>query len=115
MSTRSSISIEMGNKIYSIYCHNDGYISHNGEILTTHYSDRRDVNRLINLGDLSALNETIDTCVAYMRDRGESNCEADEGVMGESLADYQYNYLYTNDDVWVCFDCHGEMISLENL
>ncbi len=37
MSTRSRIAIEnVDNTVTSIYCHFDGYVSHNGDILQNH-------------------------------------------------------------------------------
>ena len=80
----------------SIYCHWDGYLSHNGRILEESYTDEAKIRELIALGDLSSLGEEIgvkhpfDTpydygsqaylefkqkyghmCNAYGRDRGE--------------------------------------------
>ena len=60
MATRSTISIKEGNKIKTIYCHWDGYPSHNGAILLQHYSDLNKVTQLINLGDISSLRENIE-------------------------------------------------------
>lgn len=60
MATRSTISIKEGNKIKTIYCHWDGYLSHNGAILLQHYSDPNKVNQLINLGDISSLRKNIE-------------------------------------------------------
>lgn len=90
MSTRSNILIKRKNKkVESIYCHWDGYLSYNGKILLENYNDINKINELINLGDLSSLGKltrplgndhTFDTpekdvCVAYGRDRGESNVD----------------------------------------
>ena len=100
MSTRSRIGMVMDDgKVISIYCHWDGYVQNNGQILLKHYTDKEKVARLIALGDISALAEeiepkdefgpgrysdtkdkkvkhTFDTpqagvVVAYARDRGE--------------------------------------------
>lgn len=68
------------------YCHWDGYPSHNGRILLEHYTTKGKVRKLIQLGDISSLDERINpldpdahsfnrkeegTTVAYHRDRGE--------------------------------------------
>jgi hypothetical protein len=72
MSTRSRIAIEkQDGTVESIYCHFDGYISHNGEILQNHYSTREKMEKLIELGDISSLENTPEETVAYHRDRGE--------------------------------------------
>ena len=56
MSTRSNIGIlnEDGTVNY-IYCHFDGYLEHNGDILNEHYTTESKVRMLIGLGDLSML------------------------------------------------------------
>ena len=60
MSTRSRIAIELPDgKVKSIYCHNDGYLDHNGRILNNFYTDREKVRALIKLGDISSLSEEI--------------------------------------------------------
>ena len=71
MSTRSRIAIENQNgTVTSIYCHFDGYLSGVGKKLFEHY-DREKTEKLIELGDISALGEsTLDT-IAYHRDRNE--------------------------------------------
>lgn len=75
--------------IDSIYCHWDGYPEHNGSILASNYSSLKKINDLIDLGDLSYLDEKIKpttknhtfddpesgVTIAYKRDRGEENTE----------------------------------------
>ena len=81
MATRSIIRIKNGD---SIYCHWDGYLSHNGKILLRHFNNKRKIKKLLELGNLSSLNKRIrptkkhnfekpqkDVIVAYHRDRGE--------------------------------------------
>ena len=88
MSTRSDIIRENLDRSYDrIYCHWDGYPSHNGAILLRHYTDPAKVEALIRLGDLSSLGAEIGEkhpfdehpegqCTAYGRDRGEANVAA---------------------------------------
>ena len=53
MSTRSYICMEVGDDQYkTIYCHSDGYLSHNGALLLKYYSDRETVERLLERGGL---------------------------------------------------------------
>lgn len=87
MGTRSRIAIRNDDGSFeSIYCHWDGYPSHNGKILRDHYADPAKVRALIALGDLSSLRAEIgekhdfdskagEACTAYGRDRGETGCE----------------------------------------
>jgi len=58
MGTRSRIGVMHGSVCKSVYCHWDGYLEHNGEILQEHY-DSAKANHLVALGDLSSLRATI--------------------------------------------------------
>ena len=118
MSTRSSIAIQNTDGTFSgIYCHCDGYLSHNGRILEAFYTTEAEVRELINLGDLSVLGETVgvkigfgdlshrDTnqCMAYGRDRGETGTQAaDFNSYAELLRDIgqEYDYLYVPGKGW---------------
>ena len=60
MSTRSQIAKMLPDgKVNSIYCHSDGYPSHNGELLLNHYNSEEKVDALLALGDLSFLDVNI--------------------------------------------------------
>ena len=105
MGTRSRIGVMHGDKCKSVYCHWDGYLSHNGAILQEFY-DSAKANHLVALGNISSLGKVIgeahpfskfdidkddpdfDNLVAlnelakdngwttfYMRDRGETEQE----------------------------------------
>jgi len=58
MGTRSRIGVMHGDKCKSVYCHWDGYLSHNGSILQEHYDSGR-ANYLVALGDISSLGTLI--------------------------------------------------------
>ena len=57
MSTRATITLKdkTTNKYKTIYLHHDGYIDRAGYVLKTYYSDYNNVNKLIDLGDLSTI------------------------------------------------------------
>lgn len=89
MGTRSCIAVAHGDIIKAVYCHWDGYLSHNGRILQEHYNSQR-ANYLVALGDLSSLQAKLEpskdsghsfdspesgVCVFYGRDRGETGIE----------------------------------------
>ena len=119
MATRSTIAIKQGDKVTAIYCHFDGYREGVGAILEAHYQDVDKVLRLMNLGNISVLGQEIgayqdfnnrqthqeDWCLAYGRDRGETEQEAREF---DSVADWvtnfnsgeEYYYLYTAGEGW---------------
>lgn len=82
MGTRSYIAQQTATGIIAVYCHWDGYLSHNGRILYHHYSDPEKLAQLIAHGDMSILGPEIGTkhdfnaraegeCTFYHRDRGE--------------------------------------------
>jgi len=107
MSTRSRIAIEkQDGTVESIYCHFDGYLSNNGEILQNHYSTKEKMEKLIELGDISSLGDTPEETVAYHRDRGENlNIRLYPDVA--TLFDDGYNssveyvYCLTKDNKWL--------------
>jgi hypothetical protein len=104
MSTRSRIAIEkQDGTVTSIYCHFDGYISGNGEILQNHFQDREKVEQLIALGDISSLESDIDETIAYARDRGEDlNQKQHNDVEDFFSGDIEeYGYLFTKDNKWL--------------
>lgn len=138
MGTRSIIGIEsQDGSIKAIYCHWDGYPTHNGAILAEHYTDREKVHQLMELGDLSSLAEEIGEkhdfdwnriefdgdfeayskdprykmCLAYGRDRGEEGCEAQDYANRDELVSAdrweEFTYLLTMTGEWLGY-CHYE-------
>jgi hypothetical protein len=135
MGTRSRIGVMHGNICKSVYCHWDGYLEHNGQILQDHY-DSAKANHLVSLGDLSALRPEIgdqhpfsqfevddmdredfirtteNMCTFYGRDRLETGTEfksamtfADFMVQVENCG-AEYYYIM-KDGVWYT-GCPGE-------
>ena len=118
MGTRSTIAIQNGDgTVTGIYCHWDGYLSHNGRILQENYTTEEQVRELIALGDLSSLGETVGAktnfnnpadgqCVAYGRDRGEKNVEArvfNSHADLIEIAGQEFDYLFTPGVGWSVF------------
>ena len=115
MGTRSTIAIENADgTVTGIYCHWDGYLSHNGRILAENYTDEASVRELIALGDLSSLGETVGIktdfsnpadgqCVAYGRDRGETGVESRVFNSHADLienAGQEFDYLFVPGTGW---------------
>jgi hypothetical protein len=112
MSTRSTISIETPKGIRSIYCHFDGYLSHNGKLLKENYNTAEKVNALIDLGDLSQLAENLEKTVAYHRDRKE-HLYINEYSLAKDIDSQNYNYLF-RDGEWVyCIDDYTDAKSFD--
>lgn len=119
MATRSTIALEFADgTVGQVYCHWDGYLENNGQILLQHYQDPAKVRELIDLGDLSSLGAEIgikhafddnagDVCTFYGRDRGETGIEAkcfqnfDEYVRDHEYQEFEY--ILRQDGRWyVC-------------
>ena len=132
MGTRSRIGVMHGNNVKSIYCHWDGYLGFNGQILQEHY-DSAKANQLVALGDMSSLRADIgekhafskfdpvtniehrehneDWCTFYGRDRGEKNTEwkvattFDQFLEQCDLSGAEYYYIM-KDGVWYVGDTY---------
>jgi hypothetical protein len=112
MATRSTIAIEHDNgSIQQIYCHWDGYPEHNGKILTQSYIDSKKLQELIDMGDMSSLDSTLDTCKFYSRDMGEdfetvkARLYYNRADLFENSQSQEFNYLLSADGDWlVSFD-----------
>ena len=119
MATRSLIGkLNSDGTVTSIYCHWDGYPSHNGVLLQEYWDTPFKVDQLLALGDLSSLGKEIgeqqdfnsprnrDWCMAYGRDRGERGVDAKTVSREEFFGDsgyIDYFYLYNGDFEWECY------------
>jgi hypothetical protein len=126
MGTRSRIGIMHGDKCKSVYCHWDGYLEHNGQILLEHY-DSAKANYLVSLGDLSVLARNVDfpdgefhtfsspmenVTVFYGRDRDEGGTEFKVSHTFEEFLEQCDNcgaeyYYIMRDGVWYCGDTYN--------
>ena len=128
MGTRSFIGVMHGDVCKVVYCHWDGYLSHNGRILQEHY-DSAKANHLVALGDISSLKKDIgekhefdgydrtpeeqervkNMTTFYGRDRGELGCEFRSIMNFKSLLELfdntgaEFCYIM-KDGVWYMFD-----------
>jgi len=133
MGTRSRIGVMHGDKVKSIYCHNDGYLDYNGIFLQESY-DSAKANQLVALGDMSSLQHEIgekhafsrfdftgiesravdhnqNWCTFYGRDRGEKGVEFkvahsfEEFLEQCDMSGAEYYYIM-KDGVWYCGDTY---------
>ena len=103
MSTNATITVKCSDDTYStIYTHWDGYPSHHMVILEGYYASQELAEKLVSLGDMSCLENSIDECIYYDRNRQE-DWEDVQPRKTTSLKDVcmsaEYNY-YWNGDRW---------------
>ena len=126
MATRSLIGMNLDKGITKIiYCHWDGYPEHNGQLLVNNYNSPSAVFDLMELGDLSSLDVTLDQCKAYHRDRNEpwgmvEPRDINTSELGAVANDYGVDYVYTYNDEfeWECSrlkDASGELVPVNIL
>lgn len=124
MATRSFIGKQNSDgSIDYIYCHGDGFPSHNGVVLQNHYTSEEKINALLELGDLSWLGPELgekqnfdkrftqndDWCLAYGRDRND-NKDAVKAKRAPDMEEYlneggmyvDYAYVFNNGE-WKCY------------
>jgi len=98
MSTRSAIAkLNKDGSVDAVYCHSDGYPSHNGKILLENYTNAKKVQRLLALGDLFYLGRT-----------SNKNPNKKRNSFGDyEPANYNYTFAYHRD--------RGEELNLTHL
>ena len=143
MATRSTIALEYADgTVHQVYCHWDGYLEHNGQILQEHYSNPFILRDLIDLGAVSSLRPMIGTKHAfshfelraeevagyklltenmttfYARDRGEKLIVHKFNDYEDYLAHHQYeeyDYILRSvggEAVWFVADHDGAYVPL---
>lgn len=126
MATRSTIAVQHADgTISEVYCHWDGYLSNNGDLLAKNYNSLELAEELVSLGDISSLHERIHptapmgfghtfdnpekgVTVYYRRDRGEDGTAP---ARYRNLSEYaaegggqEYNYIFFNGEWYVRSD-----------
>ena len=116
MSTRSNIVLKRKNgKIDVIYCHYSGYPTHNGYLLLQYYNDIDKIKELIENGDLSELNVTVDSNNTYGTGYREYNTlEEYLDKLNTLWIEYIYifdeienKWLYTKTNKWFRKKCYN--------
>jgi hypothetical protein len=126
MSTRSTIAMQIpsgpnAGKFLYIYCHSDGYLSHNGAYLLAYYRQERLIRQILKLGDLYILGACLggeedppdealdpevgdkpDVCEFFHRDRGESR-ESTKAAIACDLQDLSARAMNINAEYLYVF------------
>jgi len=122
MGTRSTIALEFADgSVSQVYCHWDGYLSNNGEILQNNYRNPFTLRDLLDLGDFSSLRDTVEeTQEGAYRERGD-DCSARRYMdVTEYFAECQqeeYDYILRQvegEAVWFvrCWATDGLWVTL---
>ena len=122
MGTRSTIALEFADgTVEQVYCHWDGYLAHNGQILAQHYMNPFKVKQLLALGGFSSLCATVEeTAETAYTQRGEELAIEKFKDYGDYVANHQYeeyDYILRNDNgvaVWFVCDHDGAYVTLES-
>lgn len=131
MGTRSDIIVHRADGSWKrIYCHWNGYLSHNGRILHDHYGSQELAEALVAPGDMSSLapncskpeghsfEKPVDGyCVYYGRDRGETGVD---GTVADSLAKVwpeadcwtEFTYVWDQGHWWVANPDEGSQTAI---
>jgi hypothetical protein len=114
MGTRSTIALEYADgSVGQVYCHWDGYLSNNGKILLNNYADPFKVRELLDNGDMSSLDTSVDGCSFY-KERGEvcpQNMYKDFAEYRKEAQFEEYNYILRRDGNWYV-EFYGEFDGL---
>jgi hypothetical protein len=101
MGTRSTIALEFADgTVEQVYCHWDGYLSNNGQILQSEYMNPFKVKQLLALGGFSSLRDTVEeTAEGAYTQRGE-DCDINKYKNTDEYFDCcqqeEYDYILRN-------------------
>lgn len=115
MATRAGIGMKQADgSVKAIYLNWDGYPGYAGAILGGWYKTSELIEALLALGNLCEIGETLESCVAYHRDRGErlvpASCFATvEEYETKGKADFGADYLYIYDaERWLVYGLYND-------
>jgi hypothetical protein len=114
MGTRSTIALEYADgTVGQIYCHWDGYLEHNGQILLKHYTDPFKVRELLDGGDTSTLDTSVSGCDFYsnLGDYVPQRMYKDFAEYQSQASMEEYNYCLRRDGKWYV-EFYGEFNGL---
>ena len=123
MGTRSTIALEFADgTVEQVYCHWDGYLEHNGQLLQAHYMDPFKVKELLALGGFSSLTDTVEGTkeTAYHFARGEElmiNKYKNADEYFDCSQQEEYDYILRNVGgvaVWFvrCYTTNGVWLTM---
>jgi len=101
MGTRSNIIYEEpSGEVLSMYCHYDGYPSHNGRILFDQYNSAKKAKALVEIGYARVLDEGIEVDPERPNEM-ERHRNLNSYMWSVDEVMIEYIYRYAGDDWWV--------------
>jgi len=101
MGTRSNIIYEEPTgEVLSMYCHYDGYPSHNGRILFDQYNSAEKAKALVEVGYARVLDEGIEVDPERPNEM-ERHRNLNSFMWSVDTVMIEYIYRYAGDDWWV--------------
>jgi hypothetical protein len=101
MGTRSNIIYEEPTgEVLSMYCHYDGYPSHNGRILFDQYNSAKKAKALVEIGYARVLDEGIEVDPERPNEM-ERHRNLNSFMWSVDTVMIEYIYRYAGDDWWM--------------
>ena len=105
MSTRAAIGYAVGQKIFTIYSHYDGYPSHTGKILQEYYASADKAEQLVHGPQIRNFDHD-GTCVRF-GDGTPDDHEVNDNMI-DAIQGYDYLYLFDFTNLqWECYARDG--------
>lgn len=105
MSTRAAIGYAVGQKIFTIYSHYDGYPKHVGKILQEYYPSADKAEQLVHGPQIRNFDHD-GTCVRF-GDGSLDDHEVSDNMI-EAIQGYDYLYLFNfSNESWQCYARDG--------
>lgn len=111
MATRSFIAVQNPDTTYTaVYCHWDGYPEGVGDRLVRFYNSTAAARALLNIGDFSALETSLERTAENRYDISSSTENTVEDLW-EAFSACEYGYIW-NGEQWECHSGEGMQYNL---
>lgn len=111
MATRSIIAkVQEDGTVKAAYCHWDGYYNHVGKLLVHNYTDNDTIDKLIDLGGFSSLDETVEETRMNQYKDSDTHVHVnskEELLIPEGFMGAEYIYIRERG-AWFMYECDSE-------
>lgn len=126
MGTRSYIGLkEKDESLIFVYCHWDGYVENNGDILVNHYESEEKVRELLKNGSFSALEPNSNQISYYANSENPSELEmytfndVDElkkDFKNDKWIGIEFFYIFDTDtNQWIVSNSYNDDLNFEKV